>query len=135
MTDERTEKRGPLAWMAGNTVAANLLMVVFLIGGLIWAMQIKQEIFPDFDLDYVTISVSYPGASPEEVEQGIILAAEEAVSGLDGINEITSSAREGSGIVRVEMIEGYNIQKLARDIESEVDRITSFPEEAEDPRI
>jgi len=135
MTDERTEKRGPLAWMAGNTVAANLLMVVFLIGGLIWAMQIKQEIFPDFDLDYVNISVSYPGASPEEVEQGIILAAEEAVSGLDGINEITSSAREGSGIVRVEMIEGYNIQKLARDIESEVDRITSFPEEAEDPRI
>jgi len=133
--DERSEKRGPLAWMAGNSVAANLLMIVFLIGGLIWAMQIKQEVFPDFDLDYVNISVSYPGASPEEVEQGIILAIEEAVSGLEGVNEITSSAREGSGIVQVEMIEGYNIQKLARDIESEVDRITSFPEESEDPRI
>ena len=132
---ERSEKRGPLAWMAGNSVAANLLMIVFLIGGLIWATQIKQEVFPDFDLDYVNISVSYPGASPEEVEQGIILAVEEAVSGLEGIKEITSSAREGSGLVRVEMIEGYNIQKLARDIESEVDRITSFPEEAEDPRI
>ncbi|MBN2396935.1 MAG: efflux RND transporter permease subunit [Deltaproteobacteria bacterium] len=133
--DKRSEKRGPLAWMAGNSVAANLLMIVFLIGGLIWAMQIKQEVFPDFDLDYVNINVSYPGASPEEVEQGIILAVEEAVSGLEGINEITSSAREGSGIVQVEMIEGYNIQKLARDIESEVDRITSFPEESEDPRI
>ncbi|MDO9514497.1 MAG: efflux RND transporter permease subunit [Syntrophales bacterium] len=135
MTDKRNEKRGPLAWMAGNSVAANLLMVVLLVGGLIWTLQIKQEVFPDFDLDYVNITVSYPGASPEEVEQGIILVTEEAVSGLEGINEITSSAREGSGFVQVEMIEGYDIQKLARDIQSQVDRITSFPEEAEDPRV
>ncbi len=134
-TDEHNNKRGPLAWMAGNSVAANLLMVVFLVGGLIWATQIKQEVFPDFDLDYVNVTVSYPGASPEEVEQGIVLAVEEAVSGLEGVHEITSRAREGAGTVLVEMIEGYNIQKLARDIESEVDRITSFPEEAEDPRI
>jgi len=135
MTDRKTEKRGPLAWMAGNSVAANLLMIVLLVGGLIWSTQIKQEVFPDFDLDYVNITVSYPGASPEEVEQGIILAVEEAVSGLEGIGEITSSAREGSGSVRAEMIEGYDIQKLARDIQSEVDRITSFPEETEDPRV
>ena len=121
--------------MAGNSVAANLLMIVLLVGGLIWTTQIKQEVFPDFDLDYVNITVSYPGASPEEVEQGIILAVEEAVSGLEGIGEITSSAREGSGSVRAEMIEGYDIQKLARDIQSEVDRITSFPEETEDPRV
>ncbi|MDD5723969.1 MAG: efflux RND transporter permease subunit [Syntrophales bacterium] len=135
MTEKQSEKRGPLAWMAGNSVAANLLMVVLLVGGLIWTTQIKQEVFPDFELDYVNISVSYPGASPEEVEQGIILVVEETVSGLEGVNEITSSAREGSGSVRVEMIEGYDIQKLARDIQSEVDRITSFPEESEDPRV
>jgi len=135
MTEKRNEKRGPLAWMAGNTVAANLLMVVLLVGGLIWTMQIKQEVFPDFDLDFVNITVSYPGASPEEIEQGIILVVEEAVSGLEGISEIVSSAREGSGSVQVEMLEGYNIEKLARDIQSEVDRITSFPEEAEDPQV
>ena len=135
MAEINTEKRGPLAWMAGNSVAANLLMLVLLIGGFIWALQIKQEVFPEFELDFVNITVSYPGASPEEVEQGIILAVEEAVSGLDGIQEITSSAREGSGFVQVEMIEGHNLQKLARDIQSEVDRISSFPEEAEDPRV
>jgi len=128
-------RRGPLAWMAGNSVAANLLMVVFLVGGLIWSMQIKQEVFPDFDLEYVTVSVAYPGASPEEVEQGIVLAVEEAVSGLDGVKEVTASAREGSGTVTVEMIEGYTIQKLAQDIQNEIDRVTSFPEEAEEPNV
>jgi len=135
MMDKKSEKRGPLAWMAGNSVAANLLMIVLLVGGLIWSLQIKQEVFPDFDPDHVNITVAYPGASPEEVEQAIILAVEEAVSGLEGIREITSSAREGSGFVQVEMIEGYDNQKLARDIENEVDRISSFPEEAEDPRV
>jgi len=131
----QTGRRGPLAWMAGNSVAANLLMVVFLIGGLIWSMQIKQEVFPDFDLEYVTVSVAYPGASPAEVEQGIVLAVEEALSGLDGVKEVTASAREGSGTVTVEMIEGHNIQKLSQDIQNEVDRITSFPDEAEEPTV
>jgi len=121
--------------MAGNSVAANLLMLVFLVGGFIWALQIKQEVFPHFDLDFVNITVSYPGASPEEIEQGIILAVEETVSGLEGISEITSSARENSGFVQIEMLEGYNIEKLARDIQSEVDRITSFPDEAEEPQV
>ena len=121
--------------MAGNSVAANLLMIVFLVGGLIWITQIKQEVFPDFDLDYVNISVSYPGASPVEVEQGIVLAVEEAISGLEGIKEITSTAREGAGLIQAEMIEGYDIQKLSRDIQNEVDRISSFPEDAEDPVV
>ena len=132
---ENNGSRGPLAWMAGNSVAANLLMIVLLIGGLIWALNIKQEVFPDFDLDTVTISVSYPGASPEEVEQGIVLAVEESVSGLDGVNEVTSSAKEGSATVTVEMIDGYDLQKLAQDINSEVDRITSLPEDAEKPQV
>ena len=128
-------KKGPIAWMAGNGVAANLLMLVFLVGGLIYASDIKKEVFPDFELDFVTIVVPYPGASPEEVERGVILSIEEAVSGLDGIKEITSTANEGSGTVLVEIIEGENIQRIAQDIQSEVDRITSFPEEAEEPQV
>lgn len=127
--------RGPIAWMAGHGVAANLLMLVFLVGGLIYAGQIKKEVFPDFELDYITISVPYPGASPEEVERGAVLAVEEAVQGLDGIKEITAAANEGSGTVTVEIIEGKNIQRLAQDIQAEVDRITSFPEESEEPRV
>ena len=127
--------KGPIAWMAGHSVAANLLMLVLLVGGLIYAGQVKKEVFPDFELDYVTIRVPYPGASPEEVERGVILAVEEAVQGLDGIKEFTSAANEGVGSVTVEMIEGKDIQRLAQDIQAEVDRITSFPDEAEEPKV
>ena len=73
MKDEDKE-HGPIAWMAGNPVAANLLMLVLLIGGLMILPQIRQEVFPEFDLDLVSISVAYPGAAPSEVEQGIPLA-------------------------------------------------------------
>ncbi|PLX93193.1 MAG: AcrB/AcrD/AcrF family protein, partial [Desulfuromonas sp.] len=128
-------ERGPIAWMAGNSVASNLLMLILMIGGLLIATQIKQEVFPEFDTDIVTVTVVYPGASPEEVEQGIILAVEEAVQGLDGVDEVTSSAQEGVGVVTVELLLGADLQKLARDIESEVDRISTFPDDAEEPEV
>jgi multidrug efflux pump subunit AcrB len=133
--EKKSESRGPLTWMAGHSVAANLLMLVLLLGGLFWGTRIKKELFPDFELDRVNISVSYPGASPEEVERGIVLAIEEAVQGLEGVKEITASAREGSCTVTVELIEGEDVQRLAQDIKNEVDRITSFPEEAEEPQV
>jgi multidrug efflux pump subunit AcrB len=127
--------KGPIAWMAGHSVAANLLMLVFLVGGIILASNIKQEVFPDFDTDQVQITVAYPGASPQEVEKGIILAIEEAISGLEGIDEVRSTAREGLASIMVDMIEGENLQKLAQDIQNEVDRITSFPEDSEKPIV
>ena len=121
--------------MAGHSVTANLIMLVFLVGGFFLGFLIKKEVFPDFELDQVQITVPYPGASPQEVERGIILAIEEAVQGLEGVDEVRASAREGVGTVTVEMIEGENLQKLGQDIKSEVDRITSFPEEAEEPQV
>ncbi|MFO7494513.1 MAG: efflux RND transporter permease subunit [Desulfobacterales bacterium] len=133
--DSHPAKRGPIAWMAGNSVAANLLMLVLLVGGLIWGSRIKQEVFPEFDLDLVTVTVPYPGASPEEVEQGIVLAIEEAVQGLEGVSEVTASAQEGVGTVTVEMLAGADLQRLGQDIQNEIDRITSFPEEAEKPQV
>ena len=74
--------------MTQNTVAANLLMGIFLIGGIVLASQVKQEVFPEFTTDIVQVSVPYPGASPEEVEQGIILSVEDGVRGLDGIKRV-----------------------------------------------
>ncbi len=127
--------KGPIAWMTGHSVTANILMLVFLVGGIFLSLNIKKEVFPDFDLDQVTITVPYPGASPEEVEKGIILAIEEAVQGLEGIKELTASAQEGSGMVTVEIIEGEDIQRLSQDIQNAVDRIESFPEEAEQPQV
>ena len=130
-----TTRRGPIAWMAGRSVTANLLMLVLLIGGLIMGQNIRKDVFPDFELDLVTISLNYPGASPEEVERGTILAVEEAIQDLEGIKEITATAREGSGTVSVEIIEGENVSQIAQEIKNAVDRITSFPEDAEDPQV
>jgi multidrug efflux pump subunit AcrB len=126
---------GPIAWMTGNSVAANLLMLLFLVGGLVVGQHIKQEVFPDFTIDQVDISVSYPGASPEEVENGIILAVEEAVRGIEGVDEIRSTASEGSAVISVEALEGSDIDRLWQEVQSEVERITTFPDEAEDPQI
>ncbi|MCB0330545.1 MAG: efflux RND transporter permease subunit [Bdellovibrionales bacterium] len=127
--------RGPIAWMTRNTVAANLLMVIFLVGGLMMSGQIRQEVFPEFTTDIVRISVPYPGASPEEVEQGIILSVEDVVRGLEGVKRVTSSAAEGSGSVIVELLSSANEFKTFQDIKNEVDRITSFPEDAERPVV
>ncbi|MEJ2158696.1 MAG: efflux RND transporter permease subunit [Desulfobacteraceae bacterium] len=127
--------RGPIHWMAGHSVTANLLMLVLLIGGLMMSLTIKKEVFPDFELDRVTISVAYPGASPEEVERGVVLGIEEAVQDIDGIKEVSSTANEGVGTVRVEVLEGEDAQQVAQDIKNEVDRISTLPEEAEEPKV
>ena len=94
------EERGALTWMAKNRVAANVLMLVLIVGGLATlASGVKQEVFPAFDLDEVMVLVAYPGASPAEVEQGVVLAIEEAVGSLDGIKEIRASATEGAALL------------------------------------
>ncbi len=124
-----------ISWMAGNRVAANLLMLFLLVGGLFEITQIKQEVFPEFTLDEVNVSVVYPGASPEEVVDGIVLPVEEAVRDVEGVKKITSTANEGSGIIRVEAVSGTNLQQMATDIKNEVDRITSFPDDAEEPLV
>jgi multidrug efflux pump subunit AcrB len=135
MTDERNIKKGAIAWMAHNPVAANLIMIFCLLGGLLSLGRITQEVFPSTDIDVVRVSVSYPGASPEEVEQGLILVIEEAVRGLDAVGDVSSSSGEGGGSVSVELLEGEDLQKLADDIESEVARIGTFPIDAEEPKV
>ncbi len=128
-------EKGPVAWMAGHSVAANLVMLACIIGGLLFLNNIRQEVFPEFEIDVVNVRVVYPGASPEEVESGIILAIEDAVSGLEGIDEINSSAKEGIGTVTIEALSGTDMQRLTQDIQKEVDRITTFPEDAEKPQV
>ena len=121
--------------MAGHSVAANLIMAVCIIGGLLLLNTMRQEVFPEFEIDAVSLSVAYPGASPEEVESGIVLAIEDAISGLEGIDEINSSAREGIATMLIEALRGADVQRLSQDIQNEVDRITTFPEDAEKPRV
>ena len=129
------ERPGPIRWMAGHSVAANLIMLLCLLGGLYALLKIKQEVFPDLALDIVQIQVAYPGASPEEVESGILLAIEEAIRGLDGVDEILSVGGQDSGTVTAELLVGADVQTVAQDIQGEVDRITTFPEDAEKPEV
>jgi len=127
--------KGPIAWMAQNSVAANLFMFVIMVGGIIGLTQIKQEVFPEFDLDIVTVSVPYPGASPTDIEQTISLAIEERLRGLDGVKRVTSTSSEGVGTVTAELLLDANPDKVLQDVKSEVDRILTFPEDAERPEV
>jgi multidrug efflux pump subunit AcrB len=135
MIQATDDSKGLIAWMVHNRMTPNLMMLILLIGGAILAMTIKKEVFPEFDLDIVTVRVPYPGSSPEEVEQGIVLAVEEAIRGLEGIKEVTATASEGSGTVVAELLEDANQQKAYQDIKQEIDRITTFPEDAEEPEV
>ncbi|CAM2066067.1 Efflux RND transporter permease subunit [Sulfidibacter corallicola] len=123
--------KGAIAWMATHKVTANLLMILLLAGGLVSGLRLKQEVFPDFKLDTVTVTVSYPGASPAEVEKGVILAVEEAIRGMEGIEEVESTATEGSAVVSGEILSGFEPNKILNDVKSEIDRITTFPVEVE----
>ena len=126
---------GAIKWMAQNHVASNLLMLALILGGLIMGPSIKQEIFPEVSLDTVMVSVAYPGAGPEEVEEGIILKIEESLTAVDGIKELRATANEGSGTVTAEIYAGEDVDLVLQDIKSEIDRITTFPEDAEKPVI
>ncbi|MCK5195056.1 MAG: efflux RND transporter permease subunit, partial [Desulfobulbaceae bacterium] len=123
--------KGIIQWMAANHVAANLLMFIFIVGGLVIGKTVKQEVFPEIELDRIQVSVIYPGAGPEEIEEGIILKIEESLTGVDGIKQITAIASEGSGSVIAEIYSGEDADQILQDIKSEVDRITTFPEDAE----
>lgn len=121
--------------MAQRKIITNLLMIL-LIGGGIWSMyNIQKEVFPEFALDIVEVSVVYPGAAPTEVEQGILLPVEEAIRGIQGIKEVTSTANEGSGYVSVELVTGTDRMKAFQDIDQAVSRIQTFPDDIEQPRV
>lgn len=132
-----TEKRdkGAIGYMARNSIVANLLMIL-LIGGGIWtAFNIQKEVFPEFELDMVEVSVVYPGAAPDEVEKGILMPVEEAVRGVQGIKEIVSTAREGSGTIMIELVAGMDRMKAFQDIDQSVNRIRTFPDDIEQPIV
>lgn len=134
-TDNSSERLGPIAWMARNSIAANLLMFIFLGGGIWSAVVIQKEVFPESQLDVVQVRVGYPGASPSEVEQGILAPIEGAVRDVDGIERITSEAREGRGEVLIELVAGQNRMKAFQDIDQAVSRIRTFPEQIENPEV
>ncbi|MFU8817255.1 MAG: efflux RND transporter permease subunit, partial [Pseudomonadales bacterium] len=126
---------GPIAWMVANRVAANTLAAVLLLGGLLMMGTLRQEVFPEFQPDVVSIEVPYPGASPEEVEQGVVLAIEEALRGIDAVETVTALAREDHAQVVAELFLRADRDRAFNDVQAAVGRITTFPEDAESPVV
>lgn len=126
---------GVIAWFVKNPVAANLLMLVMIVGGALALPTIRQEEFPAIETDLVQISVEYPGASPAEIEESICVRIEEEIDGTPDIDRINTSAVEGACIILVEMVIGSNIDAAVTEFESRVNAIDSFPIEAERPII
>jgi len=124
-----------IAWFAENRVAANLLMIFIIVAGLLTIFSITLEVFPDINPAIITVTVAYPGAAPEEVEEGVCVKIEEAVYDLQGVKKLTSTSSEGMGAVSVQATAGYDIQKLLDDVKTRVDAINTFPQEAEKPVI
>ncbi|MBW1733901.1 MAG: efflux RND transporter permease subunit [Deltaproteobacteria bacterium] len=127
--------KGVVSWFAENHVAANLLMMFLILAGAVTGLTMKIEVFPEFSLDRITVTTKYTGASPSEVEEAIVERIEERVAGLAGIKQIDSTAREGSGTVVIEVMEGWDLKKLLDEVKAEVDSITTFPKEAEKPIV
>ena len=127
--------KGAVAWFASNGVAANLLMLLILVGGLLTIPQIKEEVFPEFSTGLISVTVLYPGAAPAEVEEAVCVRIEEAIQSLTGVKRITSTASENMGIVNVELMDGTNVRELLDDVKARVDAIDTFPEEVEEPLI
>ncbi len=132
---DSTKKRGLLGWFATNHVAANLLMFLIIATGLLTIFRTKIEVFPEFSLDMITISVPYRGASPSDVEEGVCLRVEEAIAAVDGIKRITSNAGEGGGLTFVEVSEYADPTEVLEDIKAEIGTIETFPKETEKPII
>lgn len=124
-----------VAWFARNPVAANILMALLVIGGIATLPAVKVEVFPEFSADIVTVSVPYPGAAPEEVDESIVVRITEEIQDVDDVNRITSTATEGVGAVTVEVRPGADARRVLDDVKARVDAIDSFPDDAEEPII
>lgn len=124
-----------LAWFVKNPVAANLLMLIIIAGGLVASTRIDNEFFPDFQPNIVQVSVPYPGAGPLEVEEQICIKIEEAISDVQGIKEVKSTASQGIGTVTIETVEGWDVQRMVSDVKTRVDAISTFPVDVERPIV
>ena len=127
---------GLIGWFAKNHVAANLMMIGIIgLGAYALFGQIKKESFPEFIRNQIQIQVPYPGATPEEVEQGVLLRVEEAVKSIEGVREVRSSGGEGGGTVYIDLETGIDVAEKMDEVKLAVDGISTFPADTERPII
>jgi len=131
------EDKGFFAKFTQNHVAATLLALAFIVAGAsaLLTGRVRREVFPEITPNVVRVSVVYPGATPTEIETGVCQIIEEAVSSVTGIDKITSTSSEGAGSVVIEALEDADVSRVLDDVKNQVDAITNFPGEIEEPIV
>ena len=124
-----------ISFLVRYPVWSNVLLFSILIFGLITFSQMRYSFFPELESDFISIQVVYPGASPQEVEEGVVLKIEENLDGIEGIERVTSVSRENGAVVSVEISYGYNLNDMLAEVKNAVDQINSFPVGIEKPVI
>ncbi len=116
-----------IAYFIKYHVAVNVIIITFFVFGIVGALSLKSSFFPLVDSKIVGISITYPGASPQEIEEGIVLKIEDNLKGLQGVDRVTSTSSENSGVITVEIEKGENIDFMLQEIKNAVDRVPTFP--------
>jgi len=124
-----------ISWFAENQVAANLVMLLIVVAGVLSLQSTRKELIPNISLDRVNISIAFPGASPKEVEKTICIRVEENIFDIEGVRKITSVASEGVCSVTANIESAYDSREVMDEIKSRIDTISTFPEQAERPQI
>jgi len=124
-----------IAWFANNSVAANLLLFLIVLGGVVTLPGLRLEVYPEISVDAIDIAVEYRGAAPAEVESAICIRVEEKLQGIEGIDRVRSTAEEGVGVITAELTNDADPRRVLDDVKARVDAIDTFPEEAEKPII
>ncbi|TMS94446.1 acriflavin resistance protein [Pseudoalteromonas sp. S201] len=130
-----TREKGLIAWFARNPVAANLLMIFILIGGILTAFTIRKQMFPQFESNWISVSAVYPGAAPQEVEEGITIKVEENLESIEGIKRLITYSNRGSSQAWIEIEEQFDPQEVLDEIKVQVDSINTFPAGMERPIV
>ena len=124
-----------IRWFVENRVAANLLMIAIILGGVLSLPLLDREVMPGIPLDMIQIDVEYPGASPAEIEERICIRIEEAIHDLEGIKSLISESVAGRGGVIVQVAKGFSTERMLNDVKARVDALDTLPEDAEEPQI
>lgn len=135
MNSSATSASGPIALFASHRTAANLLLALMVVCGLFALNKINRQFFPDFGIDFVTVRMTWPGASAEDIDNNIVQAIEPAVRFIGGVDKVISSSYEGLASIAIEFEPGTDMQQARAEVDSAVSQIRTFPEDAEEPQI
>jgi multidrug efflux pump subunit AcrB len=131
----RAPAKGLLSYFTRHKTAANLLLVVMVVLGLIAATKIRSQFFPDIIIERVTVSVKWQGAGPEDIDNAVVQLLEPALLVVEGVENTTSTSLEGRVSIRMEFEPGYDMARAAEDVKSAIDGVSGLPEGAEEPVV